>query len=74
MTTNPWPVTSEVLHKELESLQEIVTKWAERFGSEQYVTELDREPELFRDQIFNQFVNEMKVVAAKSATIVEVLR
>lgn len=69
-----WPVTATVLHDELVSLKDIAARWAERFGNEEFLASFDDMNDLERQLLFQQLVNEMKVVASKSATLVEVLR
>ncbi len=68
-----WPVTATVLHDELKAMQGIAGRWASRFGSEEFLAEFDALSDEERAAYFVQLVNEMKVVAAKSATLVEVL-
>lgn len=70
----PWPVTSDTIHTELEAVAKIVERWKARFGDDAFLDQLDRSPALERMQLFAQFTNEMKVVAAKSATLVEVIQ
>ena len=69
----PWPVTSTLLDSELALMQQIVNRWKDRFGSEEFLKELDELDDDERSQLFGQFINELKVLASKSATLVEVL-
>lgn len=71
---NPWPITADLLSGELQLLHSIVERWRARFADEAWVQELDASPDVERDQVFHQFTNEMKVVASKSATLVEVIQ
>ena len=71
---NPWPITADLLAGELNLLQSIVERWRARFTDEKWLQDLDAAPEAERDQLFHQFTNEMKVVASKSATLVEVIQ
>jgi uncharacterized protein YpiB (UPF0302 family) len=71
---NPWPITAELLSGELDLLHAIVERWRARFADEAWLQELDASPDADRDQVFHQFTNEMKVVASKSATLVEVIQ
>lgn len=70
----PWPVTSETISAELQLMQKIVSRWNDRFSSEDFLVELDGLPEVERLQVFAQFTNELKVLASKSATLVEVIQ
>lgn len=70
----PWPVTSETISTELEAIHRIVTRWKERFGDEAFLEQLDHSPTVERLQLFAQFTNELKVVASKSATLVEIIQ
>lgn len=69
----PWPVTSTVIVSELATMQEVINRWHARFSSDEFIQDIDNQPEIIRAQVFAQFVNEMKVCASKSATLVEVL-
>lgn len=69
----PWPVTATLINSELDIVQQVVSRWKERFGSEEFIQRLDEADEQERAQLFGQFVNELKVVASKAATLVEVL-
>jgi len=71
---NPWPITVDLLSGELQLLHSIVERWRARFADEAWVQDLDGSPDADRDQVFHQFTNEMKVVASKSATLVEVIQ
>ena len=71
---NPWPITVDLLSGELQILHSIVERWRARFADEAWVQDLDGSPDADRDQVFHQFTNEMKVVASKSATLVEVIQ
>jgi hypothetical protein len=70
----PWPVTAETIAAELALMSKIVARWNERFSSEDFLAELDASPEVERMQLFAQFTNELKVLASKSATLVEVIQ
>lgn len=70
----PWPVTSETINAELSAIQAIITRWKERFGDENFLEHLDTLPTIDRLQFFAQFTNELKVVASKSATLVEIIQ
>lgn len=71
---NPWPITADLLAAELTTLQATVERWRSRFADEKFLQELDALSEFDRDSLFHQFTNEMKVVASKSATLVEVIQ
>ena len=72
MVALPWPVTSTVAASELATMLEIVSRWQERFSSQEFIEDLDNQPEVIRAQVFGQFVNELKVCASEAATLVEV--
>ena len=72
MVALPWPITSTVAASELATMLEIVSRWQERFSSQEFIEDLDNQPEIIRAQVFGQFVNELKVCASKAATLVEV--
>lgn|GEM_PF-4427755 len=71
---NPWPITAELLAGELNLLASVVERWRSRFGDEAWLQALDASSDADRDTLFHQFTNEMKVVASKSATLVEVIQ
>lgn len=73
MVPMPWPVTATVIHAELRTMQDILNRWSERFADAEYVQSVDELDDLARQQWFGQLVNELKVCASKSATLVEVL-
>lgn len=68
-----WPITSDLLESELAILLQIAGRWHERFSNEEFLQMLDSLPEVERLELFAQFANELKVVATKSASLVEVL-
>lgn len=68
-----WPITATALNGELSAMQEIVSRWQQRFSNDEFLRELDTLPEMSRAEVFAQFINEMKLCASKSATLVEVL-
>jgi len=71
---NPWPITADLLAGELQLLHTVVERWRARFTDEAWLQQLDASSDAERDQLFHQFTNEMKVVASKSATLVEVIQ
>jgi hypothetical protein len=71
--TSGWPITATVLHSELRALQDIAERWAARFGDPEFLASFDEMDDFSRAQMFAQMQNELKVAAAKSATLVEVL-
>lgn len=73
MVPLPWPVTATVITNELSTMQEVINRWHSRFSSDDFIQDIDNQPEIIRAQMFAQFVNELKVCASKSATLVEVL-
>jgi hypothetical protein len=54
-------------------LQDIAERWAARFGDPEFLASFDEMDDFSRAQMFAQMQNELKVAAAKSATLVEVL-
>lgn len=71
--TSGWPITATVLHSELVALRDIADRWASRFGDPEFIASFDEMDDFSRAQTFAQMQNELKVAAAKSATLVEVL-
>lgn len=69
----PWPITVDLLSSELAILIQVASRWHERFSDEDFVQHLDSLPEIERTEVFVQLANELKVVATKSASLVEVL-
>lgn len=70
----PWPVTAETISSELNLMAQIVARWKDRFSDEAFLADFDAAPEMERLQMFAQFTNELKVVASKSATLVEIIQ
>lgn len=70
----PWPVTVDTINAELAAMAQIVARWQSRFSDEQFLADFDSAPEMERLQVFAQFTNELKVVASKSATMVEIIQ
>ena len=74
LTRQSWPVAQDTLATELEALEGISRRWRERFTDSEWVGSLDTElSEMERAEVFEQFVNEMKVAASKAAVLVEVV-
>jgi len=71
---NPWPITADMIVGELNLMHATVERWRLRFTNEVWLKELDEAPEVERDQLFHQFTNEMKAIASKSATLVEIIQ
>ena len=68
-----WPIRPSVLAAQLKQLHDIVSVWHDRFHGDAYIEELDGYREDYRAQVLAQFVNEMKMVTSKAATIVELM-
>lgn len=73
MVALPWPITVTVIDNELKTMQEIVNRWQSRFSDEAFLQQMDHMGDVERSEVFGQFMNELKVCASKSATLVEVL-
>lgn len=68
-----WAIRPDSIATQLEHLSELATTWRDRFKDPEFVSLLESLSESERDHVIAQFINELKMVTSKAATLVEVL-